>query len=179
MQWEYEVLNFIQRYLQSDTADFLMKIFTGLGEGGFIWITAGVILCCTKRYRIMGISVLLALLIMQIAGNMCIKPLAGRLRPFYRYPDMVLRIPAPDGFSFPSGHTYSSFAAAAAIASYDRRMGQGAIFLAILIAFSRLYFFVHFPTDVLAGILLGILTGKSASALITGWTQRMEKSSKV
>ena len=94
-----------------------------------------------------------------ITGNMILKPLVARLRPFTVNTAVELLIPPPADFSFPSGHTYASFASSTAILRNNRRIGSCALVLAILIAFSRLYLYVHYPTDVLFGILLGILAG--------------------
>ena len=90
---------------------------------------------------------------------MILKPLIARLRPFTVNTAIELLIPPPSDFSFPSGHTFASFASATAILKNNRRLGIPAIILAVLIAFSRLYLYVHYPTDVFFGLLLGILAG--------------------
>lgn len=70
-----------------------------------------------------------------------------------------LLIANPTDYSFPSGHTLSSVISAVILAKTDRRFGYAAIPLAVLIAFSRLYLYVHFPSDVLASAVLGIIIG--------------------
>lgn len=101
-----------------------------------------------------------------ICGELVLKNLVGRARPFSAFPEMLLLIPASADYSFPSGHTSSSFASAS-LFRYKRSWGVLAIIAAMipaaLIAFSRMYLFVHYPGDVMAGILLGI--GMSFSAI--------------
>ena len=94
-----------------------------------------------------------------LCGNLLLKPLIGRIRPFNVQDAITLLIAAPLDYSFPSGHTMSSFAAAMVLLLTDRRMGIPAMLLAGLIAFSRMYLYVHYPTDILGGALLGILCG--------------------
>ena len=95
-----------------------------------------------------------------------IKPLVGRIRPYDINTAVGLLIPRPTDFSFPSGHTGASFAAAAALEDSNYRLRIPAWVLAVLIAFSRLYLYVHYPTDVLAGAMLGILTGWTATEMV-------------
>ncbi len=152
---EFGILNQIQQWLQCDFLDFFMPRISALGNGGFIWIAAGLLLLISKRYRKDGVCVLLALLLSFLICNLTLKPLAARMRPCWETVQHVLLIPVPRDFSFPSGHTASSFAAATAIFHANRRLGWCAFALAAVIAFSRLYLYVHFPTDVLAGALLG------------------------
>ena len=92
-------------------------------------------------------------------GNLTIKPLVGRLRPFYIVHDIKLLIPEPYGYSFPSGHALSSFAASTVIFLNNKKLGLIALILAIMIAFSRLYLYVHYLSDVLVGALLGVMVG--------------------
>ena len=105
---------------------------------------------------------LLGLLLNAILGEVIIKNIVQRPRVFNTYPDISIIINPPDSYSFPSGHTASSFTAAMLIGYYLKKWRYGAYILASLIAFSRLYLFVHYPTDIICGILLGTI-----SALIT------------
>ena len=118
-----------------------------------------VLLLLFPKTRKAGLASGIALLFMLVTGNMILKPLVARLRPFAVNTAVELLIPPPTDFSFPSGHTYASFASASAIFRNSRRIGIPALILASLIAFSRLYLYVHYPTDVLFGILLVILAG--------------------
>lgn len=137
--------------------DELMKFITSLGDGGWFWIALGLVLACVKRTRVMGFSILISLLAGFLIGNLGLKLLIGRQRPCWIDPSVSLLIQSPPDFSFPSGHSLVSFEGAVSIYLHNKRWGVAAIGLAVLIAFSRLYLFVHFPTDVIAGSLLGIL----------------------
>jgi undecaprenyl-diphosphatase len=103
--------------------------------------------------------VLVALLIGLLLANLTVKPLVARPRPFQIDTALTLLIPPPGEFSFPSGHSVSSAAAATVLALGNKKFGWVAVPLAALIAFSRLYLTVHFPTDVIAGLLLGCAIG--------------------
>lgn len=106
--------------------------------------------------------------------NVTLKPLVARLRPFEIADTMrQLLIDPPSDFSFPSGHTTSSFAAATALAAARARGGLAAMILAAVIAFSRLYLYVHYPTDVIAGALIGAFSGLAAYALV--WNPRKKE----
>lgn len=158
MNWEFSVLDAIQQ-LATPWLDRLMIGISWLGNSGWIWIVAGVALLFTKKYRRSGILVLVALLLGLLIANLTIKPLVARLRPFQVDPTISLLIPPPGEFSFPSGHSVSSAAAATVLTLANKKFGWVAVPLALLIAFSRLYLYVHFPTDVIAGLLLGMAIG--------------------
>ncbi len=135
-----------------------MKFVSYLGNSGQIWILVGIIMLFFKKYRKSGLTVLLALLLCLIFGNGILKNLITRQRPCWIDESVKLLISTPTDYSFPSGHTFSSFAASLSIFMYHKKLGISAFVLAILIAFSRLYLFVHFPTDIIGGIVLGITT---------------------
>ena len=153
------LLDQIQQYLANDFLNLLIPRVSSLGDAGLIWIVLSVLLLLFPKTRKAGLASGIALLFMLVTGNMILKPLVARLRPFAVNTAVELLIPPPTDFSFPSGHTYVSFASASAIFRNSRRIGIPALILASLIAFSRLYLYVHYPTDVLFGILLGILAG--------------------
>lgn len=162
---EFGILNFIQENLRCGFLDWLLVALTTLGNNGFIWILICIFSLFSKKYQKMGILMAVALLIGFILGNVFLKPLIARERPSWINAEILLLIKNPHDFSFPSGHTLSSFAAASVIACFDKKMGTAALFLAALIAFSRLYLYVHFPTDVLSGAVLGSLIGMLVSYL--------------
>ena len=153
------LLDQIQQYLANDFLNLLIPRVSSLGDAGLIWIVLSVLLLLFPKTQKAGLASGIALLFMLVTGNMILKPLVARLRPFAVNTAVELLIPPPTDFSFPSGHTYASFASASAIFRNSRRIGIPALILAFLIAFSRLYLYVHYPTDVLFGILLGILAG--------------------
>lgn len=138
--------------------DKLMVAVTFLGDGGWIWILTGCVLFCIKKTRKCGLAILLSLGAGFLVGNLFLKNFIARSRPCWMLDvntAVVLLIKNPSDYSFPSGHTLAGFEAGMSILFFNRRWGTAALFLAVLIAFSRLYLFVHFPTDVLAGAVLG------------------------
>jgi len=139
-----------------------MPWITWLGNSGFIWIAIGIYFVLQKKYRTIGMSILISLVLCGLIGNLWLKPMIGRLRPSDVNLEAILLIARPMDYSFPSGHTLASFAAATAIFLNNRRFGLWAYILATLIAFSRLYLYVHYPTDILAGIILGLGIGFTA-----------------
>lgn len=152
--WEFPFLDALQK-IHNPILDRLMVAVTSLGNIGIFWILTGLLMLFFKRTRRCGFTVLLALLFSLLAGNLILKNLVARSRPCWINPDVALLIPNPGDFSFPSGHTQASFAAALSIFLCHRKAGIGALLLAAVIGFSRLYLYVHFPTDVLGGLLIG------------------------
>ncbi len=142
---------------------FLDAFFLGLtriaGSYGEIWAAVGILLLFFRKTRATGAAVLISYIGVFIIGQTFLKGLFSRPRPCTVDPDFALLIARPTSSSFPSTHSASSFAGAAAIFQNHRKAGLAAFALAALIAFSRMYLFVHFPTDILAGIVLGILIG--------------------
>lgn len=155
---EFLFLDFIQS-LRSENLDHFMLFVSSLGNFGAIWIALAALLLIIERYRQSGLAVSIALLIDFVAVNLIIKPLVGRERPCdVTVPEDMLLACLSD-HSFPSGHTAAAFAAAFALFLYHKRAGSAALILAILMGFSRLYLFVHFPSDVIAGALFGLIFG--------------------
>lgn len=159
------VMAFIQGHLHNAATDVTFPIITYMGEGGLFWLLLSLVFLCVKKTRRQGIFMVCAIACGFVVGELVIKNLVCRPRPFQQFPEYVsLLIPPPSGFSFPSGHSCSSFAAAVVLFAFSKKWGVPALLLAGLIAFSRIFLFVHWPTDVLAGIVLGI-----ASALLMLW----------
>lgn len=161
---DYGILDMFQQ-IHSDILTVFMKFFTIIGEGGAVWILVGIVLLCMKQTRKYGVIVLFSLLLCLIFGNGILKNIIARPRPCWRHPEVPMQIAVPTDYSFPSGHTFSSFAATISLAYWNRRAGLAALVGAVLIAASRMYFFVHYPTDILAGMVLGILL-----AVISIWS---------
>ena len=155
MAIEFSMLDAIQT-LRFDFLDGLMVAITTLGNGGAVWIVIGLIMLLFKKYRRAGAALLLGLLFGLVCGNLVIKNLVARVRPCAINTAIELLIPFPSEYSFPSGHTLSSFIGATCIFLRDKRLGVPAYLLASLIAFSRLYLYVHFPSDIIGGALLGL-----------------------
>ena len=175
MNWEFSFLYFLQE-LHNPVLDVIMVVITTLGDAGILWIATAVAMVFSKKFRKCGIAVGVALLLMEITGNMGLKELIMRDRPCWIDPTVELLVKSPESFSFPSGHTFSSFASAVTIFLYHKRVGVAAIVMAALIAFSRMYIFVHFPTDILGGMVLGILVAFIARLLTNKvWSKVEEK----
>lgn len=158
MAWEFVVLDWFQS-IHNPVLTSILKFVTMLGEAGWFWILLGVILLCSRKYRPCGVAVLLALLLDLVLANMILKPLVARPRPCWVRDTVEMLVRVPKDYSFPSGHTMASFAAAGALLLTEKKLGICSLVLAFLMGISRLYFYVHFPTDVLAGMVLGLLCG--------------------
>ena len=155
------VLLWIQEWVRSGLLTPLVTVYTHLGDSGMLWIALSVLLLCFKKTRKAGVVSLLALLLSLIFTNGILKHLVARTRPWLTVEGLVPLIAEHDPNSFPSGHTSASLAAASAWwRTLPRRwMKVTAVVLAALMALSRLYVGVHFPSDVLAGVLVGLLCG--------------------
>ena len=162
---EFSILDLIQNQFRTPFGDFVMLLISKLGNGGIIWLVLSGLLCVFPKYRKAGVTMLTALALDVLLCNVMLKPLVGRMRPFTVNTGMELLINAPKDFSFPSGHTAASFAAAFALLFVKNKLWIPSMILASLIAFSRLYLYVHYPTDVLAGILLGLIVGVAANVI--------------
>jgi len=154
---EGQFLLFVQEHLRNHLLTPLMLFLSFLGDGGWLWITAGVILLIFRKTRKAGVCVLLSLLLGFLTNNLLIKNLVARVRPYDAVPGLEALTPPLNDWSFPSGHACSSFAAAAAMTfSLGKKAAWGFI-LAALIALSRVYVGVHYPSDVLVGAAVGVL----------------------
>lgn len=154
------ILVFIQENLRNAFCDSFFSFITSLGDKGLLWIIAALIMLFFKKTRKCGIFTLISLALVCLAGEVIIKHIICRDRPFITSCYLTateLVIKAPHSYSFPSGHTASSFAASTSIFLYNKKAGICAFVLAALIAFSRIYLYVHYPSDILGGIILGTL----------------------
>ena len=159
MNLEFWILDGIQT-LRTPAGDVLMPFITSFGNGGVIWIVLTVILLLIPKTRKTGLILGAALILDGILCNLFLKNLVRRIRPCDINPEISLLIPKPDDFSFPSGHTAAAFTTAAALYfTREKNLWKPALVLAVLIAFSRLYLYVHYPTDILGGIAVGLLSG--------------------
>ena len=154
------VMALIQTQLRTSLGDAVFPIITYLGEAGAVWLLLSFFFLCRKSSRLCGLLMLCAIAGGFLFGEVFLKNIVCRARPFGAFPGYTnLLISPPSGFSFPSGHSCSSFAAATVLVGCFKKRAIPAVLLATLIAFSRIYLFVHWPTDVLAGIALGIIFG--------------------
>ena len=169
--FEFGILNWIQANCRTGFLDAVMPFISALCNHGEIWIALAVILLLTKRYRRTGAVLALALILDGLCCNVILKPLVARVRPCDANAAVTLLVSRPTDWSFPSGHTAVSFAAVGALLIEKNRLWKPGFVLAVLIAFSRLYLYLHWPSDVLAGAVLGAALGFSASWL----TRRADK----
>lgn len=171
MEEEIEILKNIAK-LHNDILDPIMICITKLGDAGIFWILLSVVLLCFKKTRKIGLTSTVSLIFSVIFTNCIIKIAVDRIRPFAFDETLNVIISKPIDASFPSGHTSASVAAAVAILFWNRKYGIPAVILALLIAFSRLYLQVHFPTDVLGGLILGIIYGISAGIVVKFYAKK-------
>ena len=172
---ELRFLDFLQT-IHTPLLDKILAFITSLGIAGISWFVLAVVLLILPKTRKTGIIVAAALLMDLILCNLILKNLVARVRPYDVNTAIAILIKKPLDFSFPSGHTAASFAAMTALfLAKMKKAWIAALVLAVLIAFSRLYFYVHYPTDVLGGAVVGILSG------IIGYTivEKIDKCRKV
>ena len=159
--FDLPILDWIRANLQCGFLDAVMPVITLLGDAGIFWIAVAVLMLCFHKTRRTGCAMGFALLMGLLICNIIMKPAFARIRPYdYQLEHFGITIPLlverQHDFSFPSGHTIASFEAATAILLGNKKLGIPAMILAVLIAFSRLYLYVHYVTDVLTSVVLGV-----------------------
>ena len=164
VSFDLPILDWIAANLWCPVLDTVMPIITMFGDGGIFWIAISVILLFTKKYRKTGLSMAFALSMGLLICNIILKPGVARIRPYdfqmeYFSREIQLIAGGMHDFSFPSGHTIASFEACTALMLGNKKFGIPATVLAVLVAFSRLYLYLHYPTDVIVSIILGTLFG--------------------
>lgn len=167
MNTEKNILLFIQDVIRSPIMTPFFIVVTKLGNGGAIWIVIAVMLLFSKKKRRYGYMIMLSLLGSLLLNNLLLKNLVGRMRPYEIIGNLIPLIENPIDYAFPSGHTASSFAAAAILyRKLPKRFGVPALILATLIGFSRLYLGVHYPSDVLYGMVSGVVISYIAEVVM-------------
>ena len=174
MAWEFDFLYALQK-LHNPILDEFMTFVSILGNSGVFWIGVAIVLLLIPKYRKCGGQMALAMLLTFIIGNVILKNLIARDRPCWIDETVPLLLNCPHDYSFPSGHTMNGITAALTLLFYDKKLGIPALVLAIRIAFSRLYHFVHFPTDVLAGVVVGIFSAVVMHKIFQYWSERKQK----
>ena len=172
---DFAILGWIQLNLRCEWLDWLMPKVTLFGELGLFWIAVTIVLLLAKQHRRCGAMLACGLTAGLIVGNGLMKHLVARARPCWIDPSVNMLVAVPTDFSFPSGHTLACFIAATVLLRYDRRLGIPALCIAVAVAFSRLYLYVHFPTDVLCGAALGVVIGCAVTYLFERYGSRFPK----
>ena len=169
ISFDLPVLDWIQANLKSSIMDTVMPIITVFGDAGIFWMVIAALLFIFPKTRRTGLGMAIAMMIGLIVCNVTLKPLVARIRPYDLQAELGVTIQLlgerMHDFSFPSGHTIASFEAAVVMLKNSKKLGIPAMILAILISFSRLYLYVHYPTDVIASVILGTLFALIGNAL--------------
>lgn len=156
LKFDDKVMRFVNKNLRNKTVDKIMRFVTALGDNGAVWL--GIAFCLMMlggKKRKAGWLMLLSLGVEAAACNLVIKPAVARIRPNDKH-DFKLTIKKPKDYSFPSGHTAASFAAAYSMCLSGGKKGIYMIYGAVLMGISRIYLLVHYPLDVIAGAVLGL-----------------------
>ena len=161
LSFDLPILDWIQANLQSGFMDKFMPFITVFGDAGIFWMIWAAVLVIFPKTRKIGLGMAFAMVMGLIVCNITLKPLVARIRPYDLQAELGVSIKllceAQHDFSFPSGHTIASFEAAVVLVKNSKKMGIPAMILAVLISFSRMYLYVHYPTDVIVSVILGTL----------------------
>lgn len=158
---DIRILTYVQEHFQTAPATAFWKFITLFGDYGLFWIALTLLLVIWSRTRRTGCAVMISLALDFMVVNLIIKKVVARPRPYDTFSHIGLLIDRQSDFSFPSGHTAASFACALVLVRMlPKKYGVPLVILACLISFSRIYLGVHYPSDVFAGFLIGLLTSQ-------------------
>lgn len=157
---EFDILDYIYSF-RNTVLDYIMYFFTMLGEHGAFWIGFCLVLIIVPKTRRIGLCCMMGLICEFIPVNVIIKPLVARVRPIYANTarEITTFVKVPSDFSFPSGHSSASLAVSVVMFRHNKKCGIILLITSFFICLSRLYFYVHYPTDVAAGIVIGGVFG--------------------
>lgn len=173
---ELNILHAIQLLHNPILDQIMVTAFNTLvGSIGQLWIVVGLVLLVIPKTRKCGAAVLLSYAVSLLIGNVWLKDLIARPRPCAVDDTVQLIIKKPESFSCPSIHTYLAFSSAMAIFHYYKKAGIGVFVFAAIVGFSRMYFFVHYPTDVLFGAVLGVVTAFVVCTLLDKLTHKISR----
>ena len=173
--FDWMVLHGIQG-LHCRVLDSIMPLITLLGEHGILWVVLSVVLTVIPKTRKCGIAMMLGLLLELLIGNLVLKPMIARPRPYMLDPGITPIVPKLADFSFPSGHTYGATAAGVVLFRYYKKWGIVVFILTVLIGFSRLYLQMHFLTDVLGGVVFGFICAEISLFIVSHFSKKKSKS---
>ncbi|MCD7746745.1 MAG: phosphatase PAP2 family protein [Firmicutes bacterium] len=165
-EFEIGILEWIAERMHCGFLDAVLSTVTHLGDAGIFWIILSIVLLFPKKTRRVGITMGISLIIGLLICNLAIKPLVARIRPYDLLGTTPYIISAESDYSFPSGHATACFECATAIFIYSKKWGAAAYVLAAVVGFSRLYLFVHYPSDVICGAILGVIDGILAALIV-------------
>lgn len=157
VNWIDGLLPSLFEMIRTPILDKISIFLTNLGDSGAFWLGAIMILISIKKYRKLGFAALISLIICSALGNLGLKPLFGRIRPCNVDTSLLMLVPRPSDFSFPSMHTASSFSVAFSLFMSNKKIGIFPLCIATLVGLSRVYLNLHYTTDIIVGALLGIL----------------------
>ena len=171
--WDASILLWVQENLRTAFGSVIIPLWTHLGDNGLLWIAIAAVLLCFPKTRRLGALALGGLFFSLLAVNVTIKHLVARPRPWLTIEGLTVLVNEPDPNSFPSGHTSAAFAFAAAVYRELPRpwLRFTAVGAAICMAWSRIYVAVHYPSDVIAGAVVGTLCGLCAAWLYRRFLQ--------
>ena len=173
---DFALLYAIQTLRCPPLDSFILALTKLAGAYGQLWVAVAAVLLCTKKTRRCGFAMLLSYALVYAVGQYGLKDWIARPRPCHLDETVELLVARPSSYSCPSTHSAWAFAAAASVFAYNRKYGWVVGVVALLIAFSRLYLFVHFPTDVLFGAVLGIGAGLLAARIVNAAAEKLKKS---
>ena len=157
MSIDREIMLFLQENVRNGILNPIMIFITTIGNTGAIWLILGAFLMFFKKHRKAGLYVILSVALCYVLNDMIIKEIVGRPRPFLTMPEIEVLVSKPGSFSFPSGHSCAGFAASYILTKFYGRKGATAYILSVLIALSRPYVGVHYPSDIVVGAIIGTL----------------------
>ncbi len=174
--WDVSVLYWIQENLRITVLNPVIVFLTTLGNGGFFWLALSVVLLIPKQTRKAGLVSLISMAVCYIVANLGIKLAVARLRPYDAYSHLHAIVPPQKEFSFPSGHTVNGFACSLILVRMlPKKAGIPLVILSAVIALSRLYVGVHYPSDVIAGFLIALILSKIVWIIYTNISQKRKE----
>lgn len=175
-QFEAAIILWIQENLRGVMDGFWVSV-TRLGDDGMLWIILGIVLLLWKKTRPIGVTILISLVFDYVIINRTLKGLVARPRPFVVNEAIRPLITNVSPYkSFPSGHSGGAFAAMFALYRWvPKKIGVPALILAALVALSRLYVGVHYPTDIITGCVVGFMCSVWAHYIVTQLMKKEER----